>query len=185
MKKAKFYKSLYEKSTTDIESQLLSYLDRAIVKYQEARDMLATMKVTEAINISKTPASLTTRIKQGNRLLDAFWDNVKKAEKSGYEISLYLFVMCRSRLVGASTAITKDFSISSQYSGACVKSILIEINGMKKNIIGQGMFFTMYTSYQVACYSFNQYVNGNQKRLNIVPVNKLLIPKKEIFIFKG
>jgi len=186
MKKGKPYQSLYEKTTSPFEADLLALLDKAIVKLSEARDFLQKANVgrtewhnegiKEAVNISSK--NFQYRISQFNTIMTRFWNRMDEADESGRELSLYLFVMCRSKLVGTNTAITINGSTSSQRSGSNMRSLITEMTNMDKTRRQEIVFRIAKIQFMLSCDYFNAYVKGHKADLKMKSVTELLIPAR-------
>jgi hypothetical protein len=177
----KYNKLFLEKRETDIE--VLSNLDETIEALVDAKHILANEKFKEATNVSLK--NYNTKMGQATALLNKATDNLIsiEVEELGRDKSIKLYVQCRLKLVGTNTALSKEFPVSSWYSGSNVhsliiemKNIIVDINVIPNRISHNDILERFIAQYMTTCISYNNVVQDNVENLIIKKPNDLIIP---------
>ncbi|MFC1670029.1 hypothetical protein ACFL20_06510 [Spirochaetota bacterium] len=175
------YKSVFEEK--DNSFGVLNNLDRAIEKYEEAKQILIKSALLEATNVSTD--NFMTKMNQADNLLHKAVGSLIKIQRSDRDISIELYVKCRLKLVGTNTALSKEYSVSSWYSGANVRSLLIEMEDMGvTDIFRSNALGSSRNRYTMICVTYNETVEDYKDELVIKKYNQLIIPDELILTHK-
>ncbi len=170
----KKYKRLIEKglqlkdALSSKELKLYSLLNEAVNELEEAVKQFKkdkthivreNMTIYEATQIGR---EFQGRLSKANLLLAKFVENFGNRYNTKYDLSLYLYVMCRFKLIGIKWGNIN----SSWYSGSNVHSLILEISNMVGLNDEEKLTFRFIVgSYKLACGEYN----------NISKVNPILL----------